>query len=243
MPSILPACAAALCALVLFSPAHSADTGQIDGGDLPPTIPLVPETPREPIPPAPAGFILDQAGVLLPEATARLSARLTTARASDVYVYVVTFRTLGVLPSKQEERLHFLAKDFAKSWAADKVGAMLLFDDEGGLMTVQFNPETDHRFATFAVEAALREPLGKIQQSGLARDKLEQSAYVIADTLIPLQEKWSKENHRQRIGNFIMGTIALLGIGLIIFSVLNKPKTPTAGAPGPAVKDEAPLDF
>ena len=201
---------------------------------------IIPPAPHDPVPPAPAGLILDQAQVLRPEAAARLTARLDAARAADVHVYVVTFRTLGVPPSKQEDKLHTLAKDFAKAWTPKKVGAILLFDDEGGLMAVEFSPETDSRFAGFAVEAALKEPLTKIQETGLAREKLEQSAYVVADALVPLQAKWLKDTHRQHIASLIIGTVALLGIGLAIVSALGKP---AAASGQPAANNNPPVDF
>ncbi len=198
---------------------------------------------HESVPPAPAGLILDQAGVFQTETAARLSARLLAARATDVHVYVVTFRTLGVPPSKQQDKLHTIATDYMKAWASEKVGAILLFDDEGGLMSVDFSAETNRRFAGFAVEAAVKEPLGIIQESGLARDKLERSALFVADTLVPLQAKWMKDTRRQLIANVVMGTVALLGLGLALFSALCKPKTPASTAAQPSVEGSPPIDF
>ncbi len=205
--------------------------------DDPPAAPPAPATPapppREPVPPAPAGHLLDRAHVLLPEAAARLSARLTASAAADVHVYVVTFRSLGVPPSQQHDRLQELSKDYLKAWAPHQVGAVILFDDEGGLMTVDLSQETDLRFASFAVEVALREPLAKTQESGLARDKLEQAAQVVLETLGQRQAKWAKDTHRQRISNLIMGAVALLGLGLAVFSALGQPQSPVRPTPSP----------
>ena len=230
MPATFRTFAAALLATLALLPARAQDeTNRIEGApSTNPTVTGKPAAPAEPIPPAPASFILDQANVLLPEAAARLSTRLTAASAADVHIYVATFRTLGVAPSKQEEKLNARAKDFMKAWAPQKVGAIVVFDDEGGLMTVYLSPATEKRFTTFAVESAMREPLIAIQQSGLAREKLERSAEVVAGTLVPLQTKWTADTRRQRTSNLIMGAVALLGIGLAIFSAVSKPKAPAA---------------
>ena len=246
MPRALRTFAPALLAtLALLHSARAQDeTTRIDSADpKQPTVSGTPALPPEPVPPAPEGLILDHANVFLPEAAARLSAQLTSARAADVHVYVVTFRTLGVVASKQEEKLRARAKDFIKAWTTKKVGAVVLFDDEGGLMTVELTPETERRFTGFAVEAALREPLGRIQESGLARDKLERSAQAIVETLVPLQAKWVKDTRRQRTSNLIMGAVALLGIGLAIYSAIAKPKAPTLPIPGIKGDSEPPPDF
>ena len=239
----LALCLASAALLALITTAHTQESYRIDHEQE--GSPLITSARAEPVavPPAPVSFVLDQASVFQPEAAARLSNRLTTARTSEVYVFVVTFRTLSVPASKQLAKLELLAKSFAKDWLREKVGAVILFDDEGGLMTVEFSSETDQRFAGFAVEAAVKEPLGKIQQSGIARDKLEQSAYFVADTLIPLQNKWAKDTRRQRIANLIMSTVALLGVGLAVFSALAKPKTPAGTDAGLVVESKPPLDF
>ena len=243
MPSILRILATAFLALLILpstAPAANSplDVNPLDGDTT--VTPGAPAVAHDPVPPAPAALVLDQAKVFQPEAAARLSARLAAARAADVHVYVATLRTLGVPASKQQDKLQTLAKDFAKAWSPEKVGAVLIFDDEGGLLAVELTPEADRRFAGFAVEAALKEPLSKIQESGLARDKLEQSAYLVTDTLVPLQAKWAKDTHRQHIGNLIIGTIALLGVGLALFSALSKP---TAASGKPAADNNPPLDF
>lgn len=240
----LPLAAALLSALALALPAPAAKTTSIDGVEPNPNSFVAPtEGTHEPVPPPPAGFILDQAQVFLPEAATRLSTRLTAARASEVYIYVVTFRSLGVAKSKQEERLHARAKDFTQAWLPGKVGALLLFDDEGGLMAVDLTPETDRRFTSFAVEDSLRDPIHSIQQSGLARDKLEHAATTLADILVPLQDKWVAATHSHRLSNFIMGAVALLGLGLAVFSASAKPKASAGSVTAPTVPEEPHADF
>ena len=207
--------------------------------------PVADSVPREPIPPAPAGHILDQAQVFLPEAATRLGARLAAAKAVEVQIYVVTVRSLKVPSSKQLARLQSLAKDYSAAWLSHDVGAIILFDDESGLVTLELSKETDKRYVGFAVEEELKRPLGEAAKIGLARDKVERFAEVTVEVLTRLQTTFLKEAHRQLIGNLIMGAIALLGVGLAVFSALDQPKAATDVATGePTVQDATPrADF
>ncbi len=218
-------------ALLLPAPAPADET------------PVVPALPREPVPQAPAGLILDQAHVLLPEIAARLSAKLADARAHDVHVYVATVSSLRVPASKQLERLEELAKDYSNTWNKHTIGAVILFDDESGMITLELSKPTSERFTTFAVEDVLRIPLGEAQKSGLARDKIQRFGEITAVALSKLQEDYLKETHRARIGNFIMGGIALLGIGLTIFSAVAKSNGPSVAAPSHPINHQPPVDF
>ena len=199
-------------------------------------------SPRELIPPAPPGQILDLAKVLLPETLARLSARLVAARALDVHVYVVTVPSLKVPPSKQFDRLHEVAKDYSDTWIKHIVGAVILFDDEGGLITVELSKPTSERFSSLAVEGELQTPLGEAQKTGLARDKIERFGNITVEALCKFQEDYLKEMQHARIWNLVMGGIALLGLGLAVFSALGKPKGPVATAPDSPRKSPPPAE-
>ena len=177
-----------------------------------------------PLPPAPASHILDQADVILPDVEARLSARLLAARTQDVWVYVATIPSLKVLPSKQAERLEKLANEYCAAWTPGRVGALLLFDDEGGLMTVVTSKEAEKRFTAFLLEKEFREALAKIPPSAISREKLERSGWIVVETLCRLEAEAAKSDRRQLIGNLIMGALALVGIGLAIFSALAGPQ-------------------
>ncbi len=195
-----------------------------------PAVPKLAVPAEEPLLTRPPGPILDQAHVFRPETAERLAAHLTAARAQDVWVYVLTVPTLRVLPSRQKEKLEGLAKSYAKTWLPESVGAVLIFDDEGGLMSAEISPEAGHRFSDVAIQIALAEPLSKIQMEGLSREKLDKSATAVTDILCKLQTKYLEETRRQRKANIIMGGIALLGLGMALWSA-------TAGA-----KKTAPAD-
>lgn len=178
----------------------------------------------EPLLPVPPGPLLDQAQVLQPDGAARLSALLTAARAQDVWIYVLTVPSLGVLPSRQREKLESLAKQYVTAWTPETVGAVLIFDGEGGLMSVETSAEAARRFSDVALQIGLREPLEKIQHEGLSRDKLERSAKAMADALCRLQAQSRDENRRQRTTNLIMAGIALLGLALALWSATSGSK-------------------
>ena len=178
-----------------------------------------------PVPSAPASHVLDQAGVILPEVGQRLSARLVAARTQGVQVYVATIPTLGDRPSKQSERLEKLATKWCVAWTPGSVGALLLFDDESGLMTVVTSKEAEKRFTTFLLEKEFREALATIPASSISREKLERSAEMVTVTLCRLEAQAAKAERRQFFGNLIMGVLALIGVGLAIFSAVASPKT------------------
>ena len=228
-----------LSALALLLPAPApADTPPAPATQATPAPP-----PHEPVPPAPDGLILDQARVLLPEATARLSARLVAARATGIHVYVVSVTSLRVPASKQSDRLIERTKEYSDAWLGHKVGGVVLFDDQSGLMTVEVSKETNRLFTSFAVEEKIKDALQNFHQSGLARDKVEFTAQTLVEILSQLQSDHTKETRRQRTANLLMGGVALLGIGLAIYSAVAKPKTPSVGPSAPAADRKSPPDF
>lgn len=193
-----------------------------------PTAELVAPVEVTSIPPAPASHVLDQADVILPDVEVKMSARLLAARLQGAAVYVVTVSSLRVPPSQQAEALEKLAGKYCAAWSPKQVGALLLFDDEGGLMTVVTSKEAEERFTAFLLEKEFREGLAKIPGDVISRVKLERSGIIVADTLARLQSEAAKGDRTKRIGNLVMGLLAVLGIGLAILSALSGPKAAAA---------------
>ena len=193
-----------------------------------PTAELVAPVEVTPIPPAPASHVLDQADVILPDVEAKMSARLLAARLQGVAVYVVTISSLRVPPSQQAEALEKLAGKYCAAWNPKQVGALVLFDDEGGLMTVVMSKEAEERFTAFLIEKEFRDGLAKIPSDVISRVKLEHSGIIVADTLARLQSEAAKGDRTKLIGNIVMGLLAVLGIGLAILSALSGPKATAA---------------
>lgn len=207
------------------------DTGPAFTGEL--AKPLVDELPMLP---TPAGMLLDEANVFQPAKAAELAAVLQGARDRDVWVYVLTVPTLRVTASQQRAALEALAKRYVKAWLPAKSGAMILFDDESGLVTIEMSAEATRRFSEILLQIEMVEPVGKAQLEGLSREKLEKVSRVVADVLSRLQAKHREEIRRQRVANTIMAVLALFGVALLIRSA-----TAAGQKPEPAV-DEVEAD-
>jgi len=183
---------------------------------------------KEDIPPIPASHVLDLGNVFLPETSKRLSAELADAQEKGVGVYVVTIPSLKVLPSKQSERLEKLANEYATAWLPKQPGAVLLFDDEGGLMTVVTSKRAEERFSSFILEMEFRQALAKIPPAAISREKLQRSATIVAETLSKLEINAAKAERRQWLSNLLMGLLAVAGVGLAVFSYLSGSNTTPA---------------
>ena len=224
---LLPFFAALLVAapgLLLPASAAADDTPDTPAAATPPPLP---RAPAKPLPPKPASHIIDDLHVLTPELTATLSARLTaTARDPGVHVFLLT------VPRQKPEEITKLAEDLAKTWIKDLIGAIVIFDDDTGKVTIATSDRVEHDFSSLTVNMFLRDQLlATSRESGLSRDKLVETATEITAEFSKLKRKTDLEEHRQRVNNLIMGAVALLGIGLAVFSALAKPKNPAAAVP------------
>lgn len=226
-----------LAALGLLLPAPAPAADDTPAATPAPATPAPP--PRAPLPKKPASHIIDPLHVLTPELTATLSARLTAAaRTQDVHVFLLT------VPRQKPEELSKLAEDLAKTWIKDLIGAIIVFDDDTGKVTITTSDRVEHDFSSLAVNMFLQDQLlGTAHESGLSRDKLVETATEIAATFSEMKRKADHETHRQRVNNLIMGSIALLGIGLAIWSALAKPKGPAAAIPASPRENPPSADF
>lgn len=170
------------------------------------------------LPPAPAGFILDQGHVLLPEHAAALSQRLRAAAAErDIWVYVVTLPSLGVPPSKQRERLVNLGDFYRDGWLGGRVGVVLLFDDESGNAMVAASDEANRQFPPLQRNMLLEARLRLIQRESLLRDKVEKTALAVIDVISRMQDEERRNKRRDRLVYLAMAIIATAGVGTISF--------------------------
>lgn len=170
------------------------------------------------LPPAPAGLILDKGQVFLPEAAAALSQRLRTAAGErGIWVYVVTLPTLEVPPSKQRERLRNLGDFYREGWLRDRVGVVLLVDDESGTAMVAASEAANREYPPLLRNMLLEEPLRLIQKESLQRDKIEKTALAVVEVISHLQdEKWQAKRRDRRVYGS-MGAVVVTGVVLILF--------------------------
>lgn len=191
------------------------------------------------IPPKPASHILDDLHVLTPEQTTALSARLTSAaRDPGAHIFLLT------VPRKTSGELTKLADGLVKTWTKDLLGAVIIFDDDTGQSTVATSERADREVSSLELNLILRDQLLALShESGLSRDKLVATATVLAEEFSKLKRKADRAAKSRFQNGLIIGAIALLGIGLAIFSALAKPKATADAAPEPAAKGEPPCDF
>ena len=187
-------------------------------------------------PPAPASHVLDEAKVLQPEQIARLSAALLqAARDDDMQVYVAT------LYAVDKAKMAATGDAVTKAWTPGVVGAVLLFENQTGLVSIGTSTETDARFSELELNIVLRQPLMAGRKQGISPDKLEKAAYAVIEALHKLQSKARRERRWKWITN--LGMLALLGVaGTIVWvSAANKRK-PDAPAETPAAEPPPPTE-
>ncbi len=185
---------------------------------------ITPLPAEEPVPPAPAGHVLDQANVMLPEAAAKLSEQLVAAkRGASVNVYLVTIRSLGTTYTKQNERLVEFGNKLAANWLNALRGAVVAFDDESGLVTVVYSKDAKETFSELELDQTMTAPLAVIQRGGekrdkiLDRDKLERTTTLVVDTFTAFENK----AHRRQLKLWVLfGGVAVVVLVSIGFELL-----------------------
>jgi uncharacterized membrane protein YgcG len=172
--------------------------------------------------PVPEKGVLDEAKVFQPEAIARLESGLEAAHQRKVRVYILTLTALNVEHSKQQAEVERLAKRYVEAWSPNEPGAVLVFDDQSGLMGMEVSKEARDRFSDVTIHFKLIDALQHFLENGLSRDKLERAALTTAEVLVDLETQYEQEKRRRAIANTIMGVLALIGVVLVIRSALAK---------------------
>ena len=163
----------------------------------------------------------DPARVLTPEATAHLGATLQqAARDHGVEVYVVTFSAV------EKGRLDDIGAKLTSAWTEGVVGAVLVFDDLTGKVTIGTSEETDRKFSPLVLNMRLREPLMAGRRKGLSPEKLERSAILIAEGLAMLNYEARRKARRRLIENVAMGLLVVVVGGFAITRALSGREEP-----------------
>lgn len=156
-------------------------------------------------PPPPPGMVLDQAKVMLPEATVLLSKKLRAAAAErGIWVYIVTVRSLEVPSSKQRERLANLAHFYRDDWLEKRVGVLFLIDDESGNAMLAASELANRDFPPLQRNLLLEKPLAAVNQQPLLRDKIEQTALVFIQVISKMQDDDRQTARREKITDWTM---------------------------------------
>lgn len=183
-------------------------------------------------PERPADYLLDQGKVFPPEVAQRLSGSLKAcARDHDLHIYVMTVPTLLVMPSRVREKLEELGTAVTESWTKGQVGAVIVFDNEAGWVTVAATDEAERMFSAVAIDMVFRDPLIETRKKHLSPEKLEAAAMVLVKGMTELKIKVDQEASRHRKIRIVFGSVLL---GILLIGLLGMRKRETEAKP-PAV--------
>ena len=185
--------------------------------------------PREDIPEPPKSHILDQGKVFNLDATERLTKTLKDcAQVHEVFVFVFTVPTLAVMPSREREKLESLGRETTAAWTKDKVGAVIMFDDEAGWVTVGISDDAEKRFSSVAINMVIRNPLLETRNKRLSPAKLEAAAVVLVNGLTDLKLKSDERERHQKRKRIVFGAILLFALFVLILISFNRRTSSTA---------------
>lgn len=165
------------------------------------------------LPPRPADYLLDEAHVFQPGVAHRLVESLTTsAREHDVHIYVLTLPTVKVMPSHIREKLEEFRAAAEQTWLEGQVGAVVVFDDESGWVTMGVSAEAQRVLSAVAIHLIFEDPQLEPTGKRLTPAKLEASALTLANHFTDLKIKLDDEARRQRTRHIVIGVIAFWGL-------------------------------
>jgi hypothetical protein len=187
------------------------------------------------VPPKPTDYLLDQGRVFPAEIAKRLQANLETcAKQHGIHVYVVTQPTLKVMPSRERDHLEQLGRAATEAWTKGEIGAVVVFDDEAGWVTVGASELAEERFSRVQLNMLMKDPNLEPRKKRASPAKLEQSAMVVVNGLIDLNAKYAQERKRQGFYRMIFGAIFVVAAIIGAVGLLVKRRGGTAPAPAPA---------
>lgn len=177
----------------------------------------------EPLLPRPQTHVLDQANVLLPEVAANLNAEFTKAsQENSLNIYLLTIPNLKASSVDRKAALENVADQYAAAWIQG-TGALILFDDESGLVSVAYSTEAKQLYSEVALDTQLRGPLETAQTGGLSREKLERASRLVLQIMEKIQhETLLKSPGEHPAIKFIGGFLLLLAMVLVVHHSLNR---------------------
>jgi uncharacterized membrane protein YgcG len=180
----------------------------------------------EPLLPRPQNHVLDQAHVLLPEVVASLNAEFTKASRDDsIDIYLLTLPSVKAPAVNRAAKLEEIADKYTAAWIQG-TGALILFDDESGLVSVAFSSQAIQVYSDYALSNQLRSPLQAAQASGLTREKLVRTSRAVLGVMGKLkQQTIIKTSEEHPTIKFIGAFLLLLALVLVIHFSLNRRPT------------------
>ena len=169
------------------------------------------------VPDRPENFLLDQGVVFPPEAVQRLEAAITaTARDHDLHVYVMTTPTLRSVPSRVGGKASEFLNAIRAEWLKGKVGAVIIFDDEAGLVEMGASEEARKILPPAELTEIFRDPRLQSKRRRLGAAKLEETVMVLVHGLTELRVRIQDEERSRatmKTAGVIAGIVIVAGAG------------------------------
>jgi uncharacterized membrane protein YgcG len=196
------------CLVLLTSATFGQDRRQTVTGDVLETLPIeLPKVFDFKIPPRPAGHILDTANFLTPEVLKRLDDELSQeAKAHGVSIYVLT------VPSVPKNGFDAFTEKMSEAWMGGLFGAMIVFDDGTGQVSVQPSDEVTKRFYDFELSVLLRDPMSVKNRPKRSREGLEHTTLTLKTALHELKLRADRDDRNSLLTKFGVTILCLLAV-------------------------------
>ena len=122
----------------------------------------------------------------------------------------MTLPTLQVMPSRVRDKLDSLGAAATEAWLKDDLGAVIVFDNEAGWVTVFLSERTEKEFSTVALSLMLQNRLLQARKKHLSPDKLEDSAMVLVSGLTELKLSGMQEARRHAVFRYVFLAVFLI---------------------------------
>ena len=129
------------------------------------------------------------------------------------------------MPSRVREKLEELGSAATEKWLKDRVGAVIVFDNEAGWVTIGLSERAEREFSSVTLNMVLKDPLMITRKKRLSPDKLEATAIVLVDGLVKLKMNSLKEQRRHSVVRFAFIAVVLIAVTLGGLSFWGKPRS------------------
>lgn len=164
------------------------------------------------LPPRPLDPVLDTARVFTPEMLVQLNNALSQeGRNFGIHIFMLT----QVATEKGD--VEAVAQQAAAAWLHGEFGAVLVFDDSIGRLSIEPSDEFTKRFHEFQLKSTLVPLMGDAKREKFSHDRLAQMAIAVAGALRTLKVHGEREVRILRVEQiafaiFMAGALLLLAL-------------------------------
>lgn len=173
------------------------------------------------IPPRPAGHILDSAHFLTEEIFNRLNTTLEK-ESKDAGVDVL----LLVVPSLQKNSLDPFTQKVSEVWTSGLFGAVVVFDDGTGRVSIQQSENVTKRFYEFELSVLLKDSMGSKKRPRPSREGLEHTTLSTMSALHELKMRAETNDRDSKKKRVILATVGIIAVLLGIFEYSRRKSRP-----------------